>query len=123
MIISSYTTVTTGVQGCLVSIKATQFLFEFEFMNPFLCTRILLFISQFFVPGMPTNPYLYANDLIDVLKKKNALGTYKSLVLLLVALFLLCTKDPSVVAFSNLLFTCDHLAGILPRSLRVWEHL
>lgn len=31
-------------------------------------------------PGMPTDPYLYANDLIDVLKKKHASGTYKSLV-------------------------------------------
>ncbi|KAL3633519.1 hypothetical protein CASFOL_022281 [Castilleja foliolosa] len=32
------------------------------------------------VLGMPTNPYLYADDLINVLKKKHALGTYKSLV-------------------------------------------
>ena len=30
--------------------------------------------------GMPTNPYMYANDLIEVLKKKHAAGTYKSLV-------------------------------------------
>lgn len=29
---------------------------------------------------MPTNPYMYANDLIEVLKKKHASGTYKSLV-------------------------------------------
>ncbi|KAF2304375.1 hypothetical protein GH714_030576 [Hevea brasiliensis] len=35
--------------------------------------------------GMPTNPYLYANDLIDVLKKKHASGTYKSLVFYLEA--------------------------------------
>ncbi|XP_051129169.1 vacuolar-processing enzyme [Andrographis paniculata] len=32
------------------------------------------------VLGMPTNPYLYADDLIEVLKKKHASGTYKSLV-------------------------------------------
>lgn len=30
--------------------------------------------------GMPTSPALYANDLNDVLKKKHASGTYKSLV-------------------------------------------
>lgn len=29
---------------------------------------------------MPTSPYLYANDLINVLKKKHASGTYNSLV-------------------------------------------
>ncbi|KAF8400956.1 hypothetical protein HHK36_014259 [Tetracentron sinense] len=37
------------------------------------------------VLGMPTNPYLYANDLIDVLKMKHASGTYKSLVFYLEA--------------------------------------
>ncbi|XAR69269.1 Legumain [Bertholletia excelsa] len=37
------------------------------------------------VLGMPTSPYLYANDLIDVLKKKHASGTYKSLVFYLEA--------------------------------------
>ncbi|KAL3566414.1 hypothetical protein D5086_031829 [Populus alba] len=37
------------------------------------------------VLGMPTNPYLYAGDLIDVLKKKHASGTYKSLVFYLEA--------------------------------------
>ncbi|CAA0838401.1 Vacuolar-processing enzyme gamma-isozyme [Striga hermonthica] len=37
------------------------------------------------VLGMPTNPYLYANDLINVLKKKHASGTYKSLVFYLEA--------------------------------------
>ncbi|XP_043705645.1 vacuolar-processing enzyme-like [Telopea speciosissima] len=37
------------------------------------------------VLGMPTGPYLYANDLIDVLKKKHASGTYKSLVFYLEA--------------------------------------
>ncbi|GJX73183.1 vacuolar-processing enzyme-like protein [Tanacetum coccineum] len=31
------------------------------------------------VLGMPTNPYMYANDLIEVLKKKHAAGTYKKL--------------------------------------------
>ncbi|KAL7150818.1 hypothetical protein ABFS83_05G138900 [Erythranthe nasuta] len=37
------------------------------------------------VLGMPTSPYLYANDLINVLKKKHASGTYKSLVFYLEA--------------------------------------
>ncbi|KAJ4952769.1 hypothetical protein NE237_029601 [Protea cynaroides] len=32
------------------------------------------------VLGMPTGPNIFANDLIDVLKKKHASGTYKSLV-------------------------------------------
>ena len=29
---------------------------------------------------MPTSPYLYADDLIEVLKKKHASGTYNKLV-------------------------------------------
>ncbi|KAM7256399.1 hypothetical protein ACFE04_012140 [Oxalis oulophora] len=37
------------------------------------------------VLGMPTNPYLYADDLVDVLKKKHAAGTYKSLAFYLEA--------------------------------------
>uniref|UniRef100_A0A5B7AFE5 Putative Gamma vacuolar processing enzyme n=1 Tax=Davidia involucrata TaxID=16924 RepID=A0A5B7AFE5_DAVIN len=37
------------------------------------------------VLGMPTIPFLYAKDLIDVLKKKHASGTYKSLVFYLEA--------------------------------------
>ncbi|XP_010244352.1 PREDICTED: vacuolar-processing enzyme-like [Nelumbo nucifera] len=37
------------------------------------------------VLGMPTSPYLYADDLIDVLKKKYASGTYRSLVFYLEA--------------------------------------
>ncbi|GAB2284826.1 hypothetical protein Dimus_019279 [Dionaea muscipula] len=37
------------------------------------------------VLGMPTNPYLYADDLMDALKKKHASGTYKSLVFYLEA--------------------------------------
>ncbi|GER32544.1 vacuolar-processing enzyme, partial [Striga asiatica] len=37
------------------------------------------------VLGMPTNPYLYADDLINVLKKKHASGTYKSLAFYLEA--------------------------------------
>ncbi|KAF8393485.1 hypothetical protein HHK36_021729 [Tetracentron sinense] len=37
------------------------------------------------VLGMPTYPYLYGKDLIDVLKKKHASGTYKSLVFYLEA--------------------------------------
>ncbi|KAK7275560.1 hypothetical protein RIF29_16679 [Crotalaria pallida] len=35
--------------------------------------------------GMPTNPYLYAFDLIEVLKRKHTSGTYNSLVFYLVA--------------------------------------
>ncbi|XP_073129424.1 LOW QUALITY PROTEIN: vacuolar-processing enzyme-like [Henckelia pumila] len=37
------------------------------------------------VLGMPTFPYLYADNLIDVLKKKHASGTYRSLVFYLEA--------------------------------------
>ncbi|KAL6203447.1 hypothetical protein ACLB2K_027147 [Fragaria x ananassa] len=37
------------------------------------------------VLGMPTGPYIYADRLIDVLKKKHAAGTYKSLVFYLEA--------------------------------------
>ncbi|XP_048132966.1 vacuolar-processing enzyme-like isoform X2 [Rhodamnia argentea] len=37
------------------------------------------------VLGMPTIPFLYADDLIDVLKTKHASGTYKSLVFYLEA--------------------------------------
>ncbi|CAH1451672.1 unnamed protein product [Lactuca virosa] len=37
------------------------------------------------VLGMPTNPYMYANDLNEVLKQKHASGTYKSLVFYLEA--------------------------------------
>ncbi|KAG2598458.1 hypothetical protein PVAP13_5KG347100 [Panicum virgatum] len=35
--------------------------------------------------GMPTYPYLYGDDLVNVLKKKHAAGTYKSLVFYLEA--------------------------------------
>ncbi|MQK21983.1 hypothetical protein EI013_26815, partial [Escherichia coli] len=37
------------------------------------------------VLGMPVGPYLYASDLIDVLKKKHVSGTYKKLVFYLEA--------------------------------------
>lgn len=37
------------------------------------------------VLGMPTYPYLYADDLVDTLKKKHASGSYKSLVFYLEA--------------------------------------
>ncbi|XP_022131350.1 vacuolar-processing enzyme-like [Momordica charantia] len=37
------------------------------------------------VLGMPTYPYMYADDLVDVLKKKHAAGSYKSLVFYLEA--------------------------------------
>ncbi|KAI3756024.1 hypothetical protein L1987_55836 [Smallanthus sonchifolius] len=50
--------------------------------------HIFIFYSDHGGPGvlgMPTSPYMYANDLIDVLKKKHASGTYKSLVFYLEA--------------------------------------
>ncbi|XP_076949019.1 vacuolar-processing enzyme-like [Bidens hawaiensis] len=50
--------------------------------------HIFIFYSDHGGPGvlgMPTSPYLYAKDLIDVLKKKHASGTYKSLVFYLEA--------------------------------------
>lgn len=39
---------------------------------------------------MPTYPYLYGDDLVDVLKKKHAAGTFKSLVSLVICSVLLC---------------------------------
>ncbi|XP_072968600.1 vacuolar-processing enzyme-like [Typha angustifolia] len=50
--------------------------------------HIFIFYSDHGGPGvlgMPTFPYLYANDLIAVLKKKHASGTYKSMVFYLEA--------------------------------------
>ncbi|KAF3600878.1 hypothetical protein F2Q69_00032977 [Brassica cretica] len=44
--------------------------------------HIFIFYSDHGGPGvlgMPTSPYLYADDLNDVLKKKHASGTYKSM--------------------------------------------
>ncbi|KAG2249936.1 hypothetical protein Bca52824_089564 [Brassica carinata] len=50
--------------------------------------HIFIFYSDHGGPGvlgMPTSPYLYADDLNDVLKKKHASGTYKSMVFYLEA--------------------------------------
>ncbi|CAL9193441.1 unnamed protein product [Musa hybrid cultivar] len=50
--------------------------------------HIFIFYSDHGGPGvlgMPTFPYLYADDLIDVLKKKHASGTYRSMVFYLEA--------------------------------------
>ncbi|XP_008797891.1 vacuolar-processing enzyme [Phoenix dactylifera] len=50
--------------------------------------HIFIFYSDHGGPGvlgMPTYPYLYADDLIAVLKKKHAAGTYKSMVFYLEA--------------------------------------
>ncbi|CAL9765321.1 unnamed protein product [Musa acuminata subsp. burmannicoides] len=50
--------------------------------------HIFIFYSDHGGPGvlgMPTNPYLYADDLISVLKKKHASGSYKSMVFYLEA--------------------------------------
>lgn len=50
--------------------------------------HIFIFYSDHGGPGilgMPTYPYLYADDLIDVLKKKYASGSYKSMVFYLEA--------------------------------------
>ncbi|CAH8378067.1 unnamed protein product [Eruca vesicaria subsp. sativa] len=51
------------------------------------CRRRYIDCSSFifFFAGMPTSPYLYADDLNAVLKKKHASGTYKSLVFYLEA--------------------------------------
>ncbi|KAL0282036.1 UNVERIFIED_CONTAM: Vacuolar-processing enzyme, partial [Sesamum angustifolium] len=46
--------------------------------------RIFIYYSDHGGPGvlgMPNMPYLYANDLIEVLKKKHASGTYKEMVI------------------------------------------
>jgi len=71
--------------------------------------RIFVYYSDHGGPGvlgMPTNPYVYANDLIEVLKKKHAAGTYKSLVFYLEA-----CESGSI--FEGLLpfgfkYICDH---------------
>ncbi|KAI3823743.1 hypothetical protein L1987_05184 [Smallanthus sonchifolius] len=50
--------------------------------------RIFIYYSDHGGPGvlgMPTNPYMYANDLNEILKQKHASGTYKSLVFYLEA--------------------------------------
>ena len=41
---------------------------------------------------MPTYPYLYADDLVATLKKKHAMGTYKSMVTKIVLLNMSVTK-------------------------------
>lgn len=44
-------------------------------------SSLQLYIFLYFhKSGMPSGPYLYADDLIDALKRKHASGTYKSLV-------------------------------------------
>ncbi|KAL0296182.1 UNVERIFIED_CONTAM: Vacuolar-processing enzyme [Sesamum radiatum] len=46
--------------------------------------RIFIYYSDHGGPGvlgMPNMPYLYANDFIEVLKKKHASGTYKEMVI------------------------------------------
>lgn len=106
MITYSYTTPIMVVLGCLVSILLAispySFFsyFEFTIMSVlyehvdwyswrlyilcliFYAFFMVLFYSLFYYvfPGMPTSPYLYANDLINVLNKKHASGTYNSLV-------------------------------------------
>nr|XP_043631547.1 vacuolar-processing enzyme beta-isozyme-like [Erigeron canadensis] len=50
--------------------------------------RIFLFYSDHGGPGvlgMPNTPHLVAKDLVDVLKKKHAMGTYKEMVIYLEA--------------------------------------
>ncbi|ONK69978.1 uncharacterized protein A4U43_C05F28930 [Asparagus officinalis] len=50
--------------------------------------HIFIFYSDHGGPGvlgMPTYPYLYADDLVATLKKKHAMGTYKSMVFYLEA--------------------------------------
>lgn len=42
----------------------------------------MLIKSFIFGLGMPEKPYVVANDFVDVLKKKHAMGTYKQMVYL-----------------------------------------
>lgn len=56
------------------------------------CTNYTISLLLYLNPGMPTNPYMYAGDLIDVLKKKYASGTYKSLVKYSVTVFIIAYR-------------------------------
>lgn len=38
-------------------------------------------LRHYILSGMPSDEYVFANDLIDVLKKKHATNTYKSMVI------------------------------------------
>jgi hypothetical protein len=53
---------------------------------------VIDFVTDFWLfmlsTGMPTSPNLYADDLIDTLKKKAAAGTYKELVMVSILCFL-----------------------------------
>lgn len=53
----------------------------------FLFGRFLVHME--WISGMPAGPYIYASDLNEVLKKKHASGTYKSLVSSLVIIIFL----------------------------------
>ncbi|KAL7164539.1 hypothetical protein ACSBR2_040442 [Camellia fascicularis] len=68
--------------------------------------HIFIFYSDHGGPGvlgMPTSPFLYANDLIDVLKKKHASGTYKSM-----AFYLEACESGSI------------FEGLLPKGLNIY---
>ena len=84
-----------------------------NFSIKFNSLRLLLFIHPCVLfPGMPTYPYLYADDLIDVLKKKHRLGSYKSLVCIL-----LIQYSFSLISFSRMLQTDEDSSGILSGGL------
>lgn len=57
-------------------------LHDYVFVLFILSTNDICSFSIFYLvsSGMPVGPYLYASDLNEVLKKKHASGSYKSLV-------------------------------------------
>lgn len=57
-----------------------EFLVKSKKVGWFGCEQNILILLHLVFAGMPTSPYLYADDLNDVLKKKHASGTYKSMV-------------------------------------------
>lgn len=63
---------------------------------------------------MPTYPYIYADDLIDVLKKKHASGTYKSLVKYLMLPFVYASINNIIISEIITFFFAFASVGILP---------
>ncbi|XP_019263066.1 PREDICTED: LOW QUALITY PROTEIN: vacuolar-processing enzyme-like [Nicotiana attenuata] len=75
--------------------------------------RIFLYYSDHGGPGvlgMPNMPFLYAKDLIEVLKKKHAAGTYKEMVLYIEA-----CESGSVFGESGSVFE-----GMMPEDLNIY---
>lgn len=63
------------------------------------------------LPGMPTYPDLYADDLIAVLKHKHATGSYKSMV---TSTFIQYLSSGHTCIYS---FIYDNISGVLLGSL------